>query len=272
MMNQTLEGGLRSVESAFGFIKDQVASYDRQQLKKKNYKKQLVKRFLAASTAALLVTVVNTPEMRAAAETAQAVQTNPPAYDTTLKLDDSNYSLLVLEQRNVQITPGKSIADQQAEQAARVAAAHAAEVAARAHYAQVGTTDTPSEPRSTSSLPTDVAHRMAQEAAAKAGIPDQWKLLAAVWQKETGKSGDSCIVSGADGRATGPMQFMPSTFRSHASNPNANICRASDALEAAANLLRDSGLDQGDARSALMSYNHSDAYVHSVQQIANSIQ
>lgn len=104
-----------------------------------------------------------------------------------------------------------------------------------------------------------------QEAASSFGI--DWRLIEAVHQVETGKSA-SCKKSYAG--ATGPMQFMPSTFRAYAQS-GANICDLRDSVFAAANLLARSGAANGDIDKALFNYNHSTAYVNKVKSVMNSI-
>lgn len=104
-----------------------------------------------------------------------------------------------------------------------------------------------------------------QEAASRYGI--DWKLIEAVHQVETGKSAQ-CKKSYAG--ATGPMQFMPSTFRAYAYS-GANICDLKDSVFAAANLLASGGASEGDIDSALFNYNHSYSYVNKVKDVMNSI-
>lgn len=105
-----------------------------------------------------------------------------------------------------------------------------------------------------------------REAASKFSI--DWRLIEAVHQVETGKSTDTCKRSYAG--ATGPMQFLPSTFR-HYANEGDNICALRDSVFAGASLLAQSGADRGDIDSALFSYNHSRSYVELVKSIMNSI-
>lgn len=104
-----------------------------------------------------------------------------------------------------------------------------------------------------------------KEAAAKYGI--DWKLIEAVHQVETGKSGSTCKRNPSG--ATGPMQFMPSTFRHY--SDGGDICNLRDAVFAGANLLAQSGADRGDIDSALLSYNHSMSYVRLVKSVMESI-
>lgn len=111
-----------------------------------------------------------------------------------------------------------------------------------------------------------------KEAAAKQNI--DWKILEAVWQVETGKSWDTKVKSYAG--ATGPLQFMPGTFRKYGEDANgdgqASIYNAEDSLTAAAKLLAANGADRGDVHSALFAYNHSQSYVAQVKRVANSIE
>lgn len=251
-MNQTQQRGFDQVRSAYDFIAEQVATYNTKQIKKQRYRKSLVKRMAATATAIMLTLVVNLPHLKAEEEL-RVEPVQQPIFDTTVRLDSNNYSLLVIDDPKVEIKPGKSLAQVQYEQAqARKAAPKQQTVA----MVQVAVRQIPAEER----------HRMAQEAAAKVGIPGQWKTLAAIWAVETGGK-EGCIISKADGRATGPMQFMPPTFRAYGSG---NICEAKPSLEAAANLLKRSGIEE-DPVKAIHNYNHSMAYVKKVQSVANSI-
>ncbi len=124
----------------------------------------------------------------------------------------------------------------------------------------------------TSSAPVAADYSLEQlrtlyrEAANKFGI--DWKLIEAVHQVETGKSTGGCKKSYAG--ATGPMQFMPSTFRHYANEGN-DICSLRDSVFAGANLLAAGGADRGDIDSALFNYNHSRSYVELVKSVMNSI-
>lgn len=117
----------------------------------------------------------------------------------------------------------------------------------------------------------EVKRQLVKEIASRYSI--DWKILEAVWQVETGKRWDTSVSSGAG--ATGPMQFMPGTFRGYAQDGNGDgktdIYKAEDALASAANMLSQRGLKDGDVRSALFAYNHADWYVKKVQGIAERI-
>lgn len=121
------------------------------------------------------------------------------------------------------------------------------------------------------SVSFDQKRALAKTTAEKYGI--DWKILEAVWQVESGKSWDTSKKSYAG--ATGPMQFMPGTFRAYAKDGDGDgqavISGANDALASAANMLSQNGLSEGNTDKALFNYNHSLAYVNKVKGIANSI-
>lgn len=181
-----------------------------------------------------------------------------PKDKITLTLQQS----MIVQRSNAQITitPGESLAQKQSREKLeqeRIAASTTRTVIAR---------ERPVEPVVTKSWSITDLRGLYQSAAAKFGI--DWKLIEAVHQVETGKSTDTCIRSYAG--ATGPMQFLPSTFR-HYANEGSDICNVHDSVYAAANLLASSGADTGDIDSALFSYNHSRSYVELVKSIMNSI-
>jgi len=108
-----------------------------------------------------------------------------------------------------------------------------------------------------------------QRAAAAYGL--DWRILAAVHSMESGQSVETYATSSAG--ATGPMQFLPSTFNTYAidgdSDGQLNIYDIDDAVFTAAHLLAAAN-GVLDPRQALYSYNHSWAYVDQVLAIANS--
>jgi len=119
-------------------------------------------------------------------------------------------------------------------------------------------------------LSTDSLNTLYQSAAAAFGL--DWRVLAAVHMVETGQA-TACYSSSYDG-ATGPMQFMPSTFAAYAVDGDndgvLNICDVDDAVFSAANLLA-SNWGATDIRAALYHYNHSDYYVNNVLNLAYSL-
>ncbi|MDD3773818.1 MAG: lytic murein transglycosylase [Patescibacteria group bacterium] len=109
-----------------------------------------------------------------------------------------------------------------------------------------------------------------QRAAAMYGL--DWRVLAAVHMVESGQATQCAAVSYAG--ATGPMQFLPSTFNYYAIDGDGDgvtdICNVSDAVFSAANLLA-TNWGATDMRVALYHYNHSDYYVNHVLSLASSL-
>ncbi|QHA07860.1 transglycosylase SLT domain-containing protein [Streptomyces broussonetiae] len=100
-----------------------------------------------------------------------------------------------------------------------------------------------------------------------------WTILAAIGKVETDHARNPGMVSSAG--AVGPMQFLPSTFQAYANPVPAGGKKPLtpwdpvDAVYAAARLLCANGAKNGkNLRHAIWSYNHSDAYVNQVLNIA----
>lgn len=108
-------------------------------------------------------------------------------------------------------------------------------------------------------------------AGAKYAVP--WQIIEAVHQVESGKSGSASKRSYAG--ATGPLQFMPGTWRTYGvdgdGDGRADITNVVDAIYGAAHYLATSGASSGDIRGALLAYNHSTSYVNKVLDVAYSI-
>lgn len=96
-----------------------------------------------------------------------------------------------------------------------------------------------------------------------------WATLAAVGKVETdhGQLKQAGVRSGSNSAgAQGPMQFLPATFRGvRKRHPDigSNVYDPANAIPAAAHKLCDDGASKN-IRTALLSYNHSDAYVRKV--------
>ncbi len=116
-----------------------------------------------------------------------------------------------------------------------------------------------------------IKRELAQRAAAAYGI--DWKLVEAVWQIESGKRWKSGVQSSAG--AQGPMQFMPGTWRTYATDGNgdgvADITDAQDAVYAGAKYLAANGAATN-VDGALLRYNHAGWYVTKVKNLAATIQ
>lgn len=280
-MNQTCKGAMTKVESAYDFIKQQVDTFNQKETKKKQRRHSIIRHGVTMATVAIMTVVTAAPVHTIGAPESTAAPTQPEI-TSAITLDTQKPTLLVIENQAVNVTVGKSRETERLEAEAAAARARAL-AAAQAAAAKTASTPTKATPkvagaqtaRVASAASADEAHRMAQEAAAKAGISQYWKELAAIWQVESGKATYSCVVSATDGRAVGPMQFMPSTFRSYAADGDgdgsADICNAKDALVAAANLLKRGGITEGNVDGAIHNYNHSMAYVNKVKKIASSI-
>jgi len=109
-----------------------------------------------------------------------------------------------------------------------------------------------------------------KKAAGAYGI--DWKLLAAVWQIESGQRWYSNIRS--DAGAYGPCQFVAGTWRTYGQDGNGDGTRdaadARDCLFGAAKLLAANGAASGRVSDALLRYNHSMVYVAKVIKLAES--
>jgi hypothetical protein len=117
--------------------------------------------------------------------------------------------------------------------------------------------------------------KLYRRAAARYGL--DWTRLAAVGAIESGHGQDPVtgIVAGANIRgASGPAQFLAGTWERFGLDGNGDGDRnpydPADAIFAMASYLRASGAPQ-DWRGALRAYNHSDAYVTSVETLAASL-
>ena len=110
--------------------------------------------------------------------------------------------------------------------------------------------------------------RLYKKAAKKYGFAKDWYVLAAVGWVE---SRDGRNMGPSSAGAMGPMQFLPSTWKSAGVDGNgdgvANIMDPRDAIPAAAAYLKDGGAPR-DWYAALYTYNHADWYVREVLGVA----
>jgi len=178
------------------------------------------------------------------------------SYNTEIKFDKTTSSVVVPANKTIQITLGESEVDR-VEREKREAEARAS-----------GTFY--SAPASTHNDPSDF-RQIYIAAGARFGVP--WQLIEAVHEVETGKSGSTDEASYAG--ATGPMQFIPSTWRIYGVDGNgdgvSDITDVTDAIYGAANLLAQSGAAEGNIDAALYNYNHAQWYVNKVKAIAYEI-
>lgn len=110
--------------------------------------------------------------------------------------------------------------------------------------------------------------RLYKSAAKKYGFAKDWYVLAAVGWVE---SRDGRNMGPSSAGAMGPMQFLPSTWKTAGVDGNgdgvANIMDPRDAIPAAAAYLKDGGAPK-DWYAALYTYNHADWYVREVLGVA----
>lgn len=110
--------------------------------------------------------------------------------------------------------------------------------------------------------------RLYRASAKKYGFGKDWYILAAIGKVET-NHGENMGPSSAG--AMGPMQFMPSTWKTSGVDGNgdgvANVMDPRDAIPAAARYLKTGGAPK-DWYAALFSYNHADWYVKKVLGVA----
>lgn len=118
------------------------------------------------------------------------------------------------------------------------------------------------DPVALDDIPDDYA-QLYMQAAARFGF--EWQLVAAVGKVECDHGRGDCDTPNSAG-AMGPMQFMPGTwpaYRAASKEPPYDVYDARDAVFAAAAKLSADGI-RTRPRAALLSYNHSDAYVDQV--------
>jgi hypothetical protein len=153
---------------------------------------------------------------------------------------------------------------------------HAADVVAAesALAAQQGAFSTITTERIASlrALPAAASYMQLYHSAAAAECPGlSWGVLAAIGQVESGHGRDT---STSYAGAMGPMQFLPSTFRTYAvdgdHNRVADIMDPADAIYSAAHYLCANGAGRGGAAlyQAIWHYNHADWYVQMVLALA----
>ncbi len=163
-----------------------------------------------------------------------------------------------------EIKPGESVNQREAREKAETEARARAEAEARLNASR----NTVSRERRVYNDPADFdeIYRRAEQAY---GVDA--RLLRAIHYIETGQSGSTTKTSYAG--ATGPMQFMPGTWRRNGVDGNgdgiADIYNVEDAVFGAAQYLKACGYP--DVKAALWSYNPSGAYYRKVTGIAKEL-
>jgi membrane-bound lytic murein transglycosylase B len=188
--------------------------------------------------------------------------------ETTLNLATDSASVLSVVSKVSSIVPGDSaIQKEDAAKQAAILAEAAKQAEAKKSATLTKSRETVSRERRVYSDPSDF-DVIYQNAGSTFGV--DWKLLKAIHKVETGSSG-STYRSNPSG-ATGPMQFLPSTFKRHGQDGNGDgikdISNVEDAIFSAAGYLRACGYP--DAKKALWGYNPSTSYYNKVMGIARS--
>lgn len=210
--------------------------------------------------AVLLMTMLLTSVASINVVRAQGI--NQKTEDINIKLDTSSHKILNATLDKPEIKPGES----KVQREARVVAE--AEAKAKAEAATKARNTVSRESRITYVDPSDFVS-IYKRAEAAYGV--DWKLLNAIHQVETGASG-STLRANPSG-ATGPMQFLPSTFRRHGVDGNGDgikdIGNVEDAIFSAAAYLKACGYP--DVKKALWGYNPSTSYYNKVMSIVNGL-
>lgn len=190
---------------------------------------------------------------------------------TVVTMDSTSADLVKVQMNKSQITPGESqVGKAEREKAESDYRAKAeAEASAKAEADKVAKSrETISREGRTYSDPSNFDSIYAR-AEAQYGVDA--RILKAVHIVETGASGSSGVANASG--ATGPMQFIRSTWRAYGVDGNgdgvADITNVEDAIFAAARYLKACGYP--DARKALYGYNPSTSYYNKVMGIARSM-
>jgi membrane-bound lytic murein transglycosylase B len=183
---------------------------------------------------------------------------------STISLDTSSSEIVVFANNVSSIQPGSSKADLERIERQKAEALTRAKAQAEADAKRLSQSRSVTA-RDNRSYAKDDFMSLYKEAESEYGVA--WQLLLAIHYVESGQSGYTSKSSYAG--ATGPMQFMPSTFRKHKANPDADIRDPRDSIFAAARYLKASGYP--DVRKALWSYNPSQPYYRKVRSVAEPL-
>jgi len=218
-------------------------------------KSRLVSRSLASF---MLVTAM----LPMSVSTVDAPKASPETYKSHVAMNVASADLLSDTVRNIQIIPGESQVDKLAREKAEADAQ-----AANAAKLALASRNTVSRERRVYNDPSNFDSIYAR---AEAAYGVDARLLKAIHQVETGGSGSTGLTNRSGSGATGPMQFMPSTWRRHGVDGNgdgiADINNVEDAIFSAAAYLKACGYPN--IQKALWGYNPSTSYYNKVMRIA----
>lgn len=183
-------------------------------------------------------------------------------FDTNIRLNLDLPTVLAADSVSTTITPGESKNDREARVLAETEAKKQAEAKALAIAASRNTV---SREYRTYTDPSNFDEIYAR---AENAFGVDTSILKAIHIVETGASGSTSRANPSG--ATGPMQFLPSTWKRHAVDGNndgiKDINNVEDAIFSAAAYLKACGYP--DAKKALWGYNPSTNYYNKVMNIA----
>ena len=216
-------------------------------------------RLVSRSLASFMLVTAMLPMSVSAVSAPKAM---PETYKSHEALNVASADLLSDTEKSIQIMPGESQVDKAAREKAEADAK-----AANAAKLALASRNTVSRERRVYNDPSDFDSIYARAGAAYGVDP---RILKAIHQVETGGSGSTGLTNHSGSGATGPMQFLPSTWRNHGVDGNgdgfADINNVEDAIFSAAAYLKACGYP--DIHKALWGYNPSGAYYSRVMRIA----
>lgn len=188
------------------------------------------------------------------------------ARPNNIKLATDSSSVVITETSVSEIKPGESKIERETREKAEADAKAAAEAEAKARAAKASRNVVSRENR----VYNDPSNFDEIYARAQNAYGVDARILKAIHQVETGGSGSTGLTNRSGSGATGPMQFLPSTWRRHGVDGNgdgiADINNVEDAIFSAAAYLKACGYPN--VQKALWGYNPSTSYYNKVMRIA----